>query len=571
MRVIPALIFACGLLAGPAALSQTTPDLHASVVPASAAHPVFPTGASTVLGQRIEALVSDPLVSRAHWGVAVMALDGTPIFGLNEGQLFRPASNAKLFTTAAAMAMLGPDKRFTTSVFGEGTIESGTLHGDLVLKGGADANFAGGYSLPYLPPSLRPKKITASEPDPLADVDDLAAQVAAKGVREIDGDVVGDDTRFEHAPYPEGWSTDDMMWGYGAPVSALTVHDNQLDLKITPAPKGSTEKPAITLSPTVPFYTVNTTRIDGFWSVMTQDEKRNEVLEMREPNERDFHIFGYVDTKYGAYTDEVAIDRPAEFAAAALKQALEQRGVVIKGDVRARHYNSQFLGSEFQAGRATPEWVSLGQRMGKDPFVAMPDKQCEAQAVAGAPEEHLLAEKESVPLAEDLTLTLKVSQNLHAEIMLRNVGVNRDCLSGVYLHTALAWERAFLMHAGIDGDDFVFYDGSGLSTKDLVTPRAAAQLLAYASRQPWFSQWKAGLPVGGEDGTLSSRFAEAPLKDHLFAKTGTLGESRALSGYVDGASGKQVIFSVMVDNHSPAGSADRVVMDKIVAAIAAAN
>jgi D-alanyl-D-alanine carboxypeptidase/D-alanyl-D-alanine-endopeptidase (penicillin-binding protein 4) len=128
-----------------------------------------------------------------------------------------------------------------------------------------------------------------------------------------------------------------------------------------------------------------------------------------------------------------------------------------------------------------------------------------------------------------------------------------------------------LLNAGLDGDDFVFYDGSGLSGHDLVAPRATVQLLAYATKQPWFAEWKAALPVGGEDGTLASRFADPPLKDHLFAKTGTLGESRALSGYVDAASGHEVIFSIFVDDHAPGGSTDRKVMDEIVAAIAAAE
>ena len=95
------------------------------------------------------------------------------------------------------------------------------------------------------------------------------------------------------------------------------------------------------------------------------------------------------------------------------------------------------------------------------------------------------------------------------------------------------------------------------------------KLLAYAMSQTWFPTWKAALPVGGLDGSLTSRFSEAPLKNHVFAKTGTLGESRALSGYLDCASGKQVIFSIMVDDHLPGSVADRVTMDKIVAAIAA--
>jgi D-alanyl-D-alanine carboxypeptidase/D-alanyl-D-alanine-endopeptidase (penicillin-binding protein 4) len=95
--------------------------------------------------------------------------------------------------------------------------------------------------------------------------------------------------------------------------------------------------------------------------------------------------------------------------------------------------------------------------------------------------------------------------------------------------------------------------------------------LQFATTQPWFADWKASLPVGGEDGTLGGRFAKPPLKDHLFAKTGTLGEARALSGYLDAASGRTVIFSIMVGNHLPGTSADRDAMDKIVAAIAAAE
>lgn len=535
----------------------------------------FSSEDSPNLGIQIASLVAQPEVSRAHWGVAVMALDGTPLFGLNEAQYFRPASNAKLFTSVTATQMLGLDHRFTTTVLGRGSIRNGVLTGDLVLKGGGDANFAAGYVLPYTPKAQRPKD---AKPVGLADFDDLATQIAAKGIREIDGDVVGDDTRFAYAPYPAGWSIEDMLWGYGAPVSALVVHDNQLDLTITPAPAGSTAAPTIAFDPAVPFYTVNATPVDGhLWSVGTQDLKRNQVIEEREPYARDFHFSGVVDAKYGPYTDDLAIDRPAEFAAAALKQALEQHGIVVRGEVRAQHYHSQSLGSESAAAHETPMPVQAAAAgMKFNNFTTAPDSQCEAQRTTTAghpePEEQVLAEKQSVPLAEDLKLTMKESQNLHAELLLRNMGVNRDCMGGLYLHTALAWERAFLtQQVGLDGHDFEFFDGSGLSDKDIVTPRATTQLLLYASKQPWFATWKDALPVAGVDGTLRSRFPDAPYKGHIFAKTGTLGESRALSGFLETASGKTIIFSVMVDTHSPySQGADTRAMDAIVKAIAAA-
>jgi D-alanyl-D-alanine carboxypeptidase/D-alanyl-D-alanine-endopeptidase (penicillin-binding protein 4) len=170
---------------------------------------------------------------------------------------------------------------------------------------------------------------------------------------------------------------------------------------------------------------------------------------------------------------------------------------------------------------------------------------------------------------EDMVWTNKVSQNLHAEMFLHNAGAavlgDGSTVNGARV------VRAFLEHAGVDKDDFYFFDGSGLSGHDLTTPRATARLLQFASTQPWFADWRRTLPIGGEDGSLVERFPKAPLKDHVFAKTGTLGEARALSGYLDCASGKTVIFSVMSTSHVPRSNADREAMDKIVGLIAGAN
>jgi D-alanyl-D-alanine carboxypeptidase/D-alanyl-D-alanine-endopeptidase (penicillin-binding protein 4) len=183
--------------------------------------------------------------------------------------------------------------------------------------------------------------------------------------------------------------------------------------------------------------------------------------------------------------------------------------------------------------------------------------------------ETVLASHMSPALIEDMTVTNKVSQNLHAEMFLHNVGaaVTGD---GSTVNGARV-VRAFLDHAGVDKDDYVFFDGSGLSGHDLLAPRATARLLQFASTQPWFADWKRTLPVGGEDGSLVERFGKAPLKDHVFAKTGTLGEARALGGYLECASGKTVIFSIMDSAHTPRSNADRDAMDKIVGLIAAAN
>ena len=515
-------------------------------------HPAFPTGDATPLGQQITTLLADPAVSRAHWGIAVTTLDGTPIYGLDEGQLFRPASNAKLFTTSAAMALLGPGRTFETRIFGKFDPATGVVDGDLVLVGGGDSNFDS-HDLPYVPPPQRGKD--TAKPPALSDLAALADQLVSQGVKRVTGDIVGDDTLFPWEPYAEGWEADDQVWGYGAPVSALSIADNQLKLTVTPGSRAAHLLPSVRLEQYgVPYYTVNN-------EVRTEEpgSPLSGVQVERLPGTRTLRVYGSIAADAPPDVEQVAINDPAAFAAMALRQMLLDRGIAVSGEAQPRH-------KPLSDGRG---YLSVLHAPGQEDAIF-------GNGIEGGsclytprnPGEVVLASHTSAPLVEDATFTAKESQNLHAEILLHHLGHVVFCGQ----HSTVAGARmvrAFLVHAGLDPDDFLFYDGSGLSSHDLVTPRATAQLLAFAATQPWFAQWKAALPIGGVDGSLEHRFTQPPLKGHVFAKTGTLSESRALSGYLDCASGKQVIFSILVDNHTPGTSADRAVMDKIVAAIAA--
>jgi D-alanyl-D-alanine carboxypeptidase/D-alanyl-D-alanine-endopeptidase (penicillin-binding protein 4) len=124
--------------------------------------------------------------------------------------------------------------------------------------------------------------------------------------------------------------------------------------------------------------------------------------------------------------------------------------------------------------------------------------------------------------------------------------------------------RQFLISIGIRPQDFFFFDGSGLSNQDLITPRAATTLLAYASRQPWGESWRSSLPVAGVDGTLSNRFTNSPVKGKFDAKTGSLGEVRALSGYLMTASGRTLAVSILINDHQPDSKAEGKAMDQLV-------
>ena len=236
-----------------------------------------------------------------------------------------------------------------------------------------------------------------------------------------------------------------------------------------------------------------------------------------------------------------------------MRALLLARGVQVSGTARAQH----------RLPSNTGDFLSDQQQ----PVVFHPISIQNVQAANVGP--FLLASHVSPPLGDDLVVTNKVSQNLHAEITLRTLGKLESSDGSLLEGTRVV--RQFLISAGIAPGDFVLYDGCGLSPQDLVTPRSFTILLTYAARQSWGEAFRTSLPVGGVDGSLSARFKQPLLDGKVFAKTGTLGEARALSGYLVAASGQTVAFSIMCTDHSPSLPADRTAMDKIVAAIAEAN
>ena len=180
------------------------------------------------LTKEIAAVLSQPPLNRAHWGIDVVDLDtGKALYSQNSDQLFLPASNAKLFTTAAALAIAGPDYRFRTTVEAEGKIDdNGRLLGDLVIVGRGDPNISGRV-LPY---ALK----TQRTPPHTQILEEMADQVARNGLKIVDGDLIGDDTFYAFEKYAEGWAWDDLQWIDGAPVSALTFNDNVIFVNVLP-------------------------------------------------------------------------------------------------------------------------------------------------------------------------------------------------------------------------------------------------------------------------------------------------------------------------------------------------
>src|ERR1700744_4974936 len=205
------------------------------------------------LAVEVNRLLAQPDIANAHWGVSVTTLEGKQVFALNDGQLFEPASNAKMFTTATAAALLPLSLTYPTNVVAEGPMDStGTLHGNIAILGVGDPNISG-RGLPY-------SEKTERTEGPRAALEAMAAQVAKSGVKTVDGDVVGDDTWFPAERYGSGWSWDDLMWLYGAPISALTVNDNAVFLNadpgVQPGDKVTPQWDPILPSSVGPYYTL---------------------------------------------------------------------------------------------------------------------------------------------------------------------------------------------------------------------------------------------------------------------------------------------------------------------------
>jgi D-alanyl-D-alanine carboxypeptidase/D-alanyl-D-alanine-endopeptidase (penicillin-binding protein 4) len=375
-------------------------------------------------------------------------------------------------------------------------------------------------------------------------LDLLAEQVEQSGVRTVEGTVVGDDSFFLSEPYGTAWAWDDLQWGYGAPASALSFADNTVELTIAadPAKPGTTQAQ---WSPDVDYYTLENSM------VMAQPGDTPHPGLERKPGSLLVRAWGTIPAQ-GLHAP-LAIEDPAEFVAAAFKDALLRRGVKVNGDPTSAHRLSTGTG-EFSAERS--ETLRLAPRMLETIEAPLNNRR-------------VLAKHVSVPVAQDIMVTNKVSENLHAELLLRLLG--KTFAKDGSLAQGARVVRQFLVDAGVSDGDFFFYDGSGMSMDDRITPRAYTQLLSFATRQAWGVPWRATFPVAGVDGTLAYRFRKSALQGKLWAKTGTLNETNALSGYLQTASGKTLAFSILVNGHRPGSQAEVPAMDKICEAIAATN
>ncbi|MEZ6028990.1 MAG: D-alanyl-D-alanine carboxypeptidase/D-alanyl-D-alanine-endopeptidase [Hyphomonadaceae bacterium] len=444
------------------------------------------------LSDRAREDLEQPGLEGVRWGLVVMTMDGRELVAINPDERFLPASNTKLFTVAAAFHRLG-DMTRPDPARGTSLRLAPRAEGppDLILVGAGD-----------------PTLIDA--PDCARDcLSDLADALVAQGVSEIAG-ITADDRLYPRELWPPGWSHEDLMTRSGAPVSALTVNSNEMRLRVAPAATAG-EPAEITWLDQAPLYAFDA-------NVITVDDDDAEFSVTLEPSPAQtiVRLTGAINRTGPAVNLPVATQDPSRTAALRLKRLLEARGIL----------SGLFAETRSRTGpNARP----------------LEDDSVE------------IARLVPPPLIEDVSFLMKQSQNLHAELLLRRLGLIEGDGSR---EAGLAIVEAMLSEAGAPRWAWDFSDGSGMSVYNRVTPRMTADFLLWTAKQAWGEAFRDTLPIGGVDGTLRRRFGGTALEGRIFAKTGTLRGTNALSGFMLTKSGQMLVFSAFANERpSEAGSA----------------
>ncbi len=426
-----------------------------------------------------------PIMDRGVWAVDVKSLDrGEGLYDLNAGKLMMPASNMKILTLAATAETLGWDYRFTTTLETRGTVANGVLHGDLIVRSNGD-------------PSINAREGRAD-----AVIDEWARALQAAGISSIDGRVIGDDQAFDDEGLGAGWAWDYLQYGYAAPVGALEFNENIATLTIAPgATAGASAIIGISSGSGV---TLLNRAISGA-------EGSEETLDYRRHIDRAvLEVTGSIPFGSPTRTRGVAVVNPTIFVAQGLKDGLAARGITVSGEA-----------------------VDLDD-------VAAAEMQNPA-------ERRVLASTESPPLRDIATVLMKVSQNLYAETLLKALGA-----AGGGLGTAEGGRlavRKTLDAWGVPGDGYVMFDGSGLSRYNYVTAATLTTVLERMYKDPrHHDPFIATLPIAGKDGTLGTRMRRTRAEGNAAAKTGSISNVRALSGFVRSRDGEMLLFSILTND-----------------------
>ncbi len=469
-----------------------------------------PSASASELAKRIDQLIDESGFTSARWGINVVSLsDGATLYSRNADKLFTPASNMKIYTTAVALDLLGADYRWRTSVYADKSADTnGTVQGDIVLYGrGA------------------PDLVSQTKNDNQASLVKLADDLYARGIRRVQGNVVGDESYFRGNSLGDGWQWNDIQWYFGAEASALSINGNEIDVNVIPS-SSANKPPTVTSSDGGAFVTFQNRMVVG------EPSRRPTIGLNRGLSDNNVAVWGEIPPGTKGFAARLSVHNPALWAAQLFLDTLIKRGIAIDGKAMSRD------------SRLAPS-----QRF--DPARAME-----------------FASVTSSPLSEIARITNKESNNLFAELILRTLGRERSAMlempepSGRERgddESGAALVRLWLARTGVPVTGIAIHDGSGLSRLNLVTPESNTRLLTAILKTDSGEVFKQSLPVSGKDGTLAGRLKS--VDERVIAKTGSLTYDNSLSGYATSPEGKVFAFSILCNDQTVRGSSIRLIDD----------
>lgn len=437
------------------------------------------------LRSQLDDAFNDPNFNNAFWGVFIKSLKtGDVIYKKNQDKLFIPASLMKLFTSSSALLLLGSDFQFSTDIYIDGVIDRGVLKGDLIIRGSGDPTLSGRFT------EQECTQIFVAWADSLL----------ARGIKKIDGNIIGDDNIFDDVGLGNGWSWDLRNKWFAAPSGALSFNENLIEIEVTPTLPNF---PALlSFSPETKLYTFAN-------KVITVEDGYSEDIEVYKKNDSEiFTVMGTLKEKSQRVKVFAPVDNPTQYAVTVFQEVLETKGITLVGYA--------FDNDEINRDLDYTEY-------------------------------ELLFSNTSPNLKDIIYVLNKKSNNFFAEQLLKTLG-HEIYNYGTTENGVKACKELFKV-MGINPENLIYADASGLSRLNLVTPKQIVNLLEYMYKSNEFNSFYESLPVAGMDGTMIDRMKKTKAEGNVRAKPGLLNGVRALSGYLKTADNEPLAFSMIVNNY----------------------
>ncbi|MEL7834971.1 D-alanyl-D-alanine carboxypeptidase/D-alanyl-D-alanine-endopeptidase [Fodinibius sp. Rm-B-1B1-1] len=443
-------------------------------------------GQQIIYSPEVVNTIENSRASDAFWSVIVRDTTGKVLEGYNFEKMVRPASNLKLLTSATILDELGPNYRFRTKMYGLGQQKGDTWHGDIVIRGVGDPSISGRFY----------------REDRFHVFDKFFSALYERGIRKIEGNLIGNDSYFDEHPYPKGWSWEDLSFYYGVEINALSFNNNAVDLTVY-ANGEVGEKPEIEWFP----FDTEYVNFENDQVITPADTEYDEFYR-RIPGTNTIMLGSKLPKGY-VEKESLSIKEASLFFLDTFKKYLEDGSIELDGRIIVDEKSRNWETEKYK----------------------------------------VLHEHVSVSLDSLLGQLNKESDNFYAEMLLKTAAAEHFNTAGS-TELGLTLVKDFADSMQMDTTKVEIADASGMSSSTLLKMENISQLLVGMRSHPHFDTYKKSLPVAGKDGSLEHRFRNSPLRENVIGKTGYVSGVRSLSGYMKGISGQPLVFSVVTNNYT---------------------